>query len=290
MELIFHDLKKNYGKKQALKGINLSLQPGIYGLLGPNGAGKSTLMNILTGNLKPTGGNITLDGRDTRLLGKKFRGRLGYCPQQQTLYANFTGEEFLYYMASLQGMTKAQAAARIDWALAQLSLSDVRRKPIRGYSGGMKQRLLIAQSILHDPDILILDEPTAGLDPRQRVAVRNLIGKIALHKIVLISTHVVQDVEYIANELILLSEGTILCRGTPQGLLAEMESRIWEVTVTEEELEQVKQYGALCGIAKNDKGICIRFLSEKQPEIPCASAKPTLEDVYLYHFGTSEGI
>jgi ABC-type multidrug transport system ATPase subunit len=167
MELQFHDLKKNYGKKQALKGINLTLKPGIYGLLGPNGAGKSTLMNILTGNLKPTAGYITLDGQDIHTLGEAFRSRLGYCPQQQTLYPSFTGEQFLYYMASLQGMKKSEAAKRIDWVLGEVSLLDVRHKPIRSYSGGMKQRLLIAQSILHDPDILILDEPTAGLDPHR---------------------------------------------------------------------------------------------------------------------------
>lgn len=290
MELEFHAIKKNYGKKQALKGIELLLRPGIYGLLGPNGAGKSTLMNILTGNLKPSEGYITLDGQDTHLLGKDFRSRMGYCPQQQTLYANFTGEQFLYYMASLQGMKKGQASERIDWVLDLLSLDDVRRKPIRGYSGGMKQRLLIAQSLLHDPDILILDEPTAGLDPRQRVAVRNLIGQIALHKIVLISTHVVQDVEYIANELILLSEGSVLCQGTPEALLRELESQVWELTVTEDELEQVKQYGTVCGIAKNGNGICVRLLSPEKPTADCIAAKPNLEDVYLFHFGEAEDL
>ena len=289
MELQFHVLKKNYGKKQALKGINLTLKPGIYGLLGPNGAGKSTLMNILTGNLKPTTGHITLDGQDIHTLGEAFRSRLGYCPQQQTLYPSFTGEQFLYYMASLQGMKKSEAAKRIDWVLGEVSLPDVRHKPIRSYSGGMKQRLLIAQSLLHDPDILILDEPTAGLDPRQRVAVRNLIGKIALHKIVLISTHVVQDVEYIAGELILLNEGNILCQGTPQQLLAALDGQMWELTVQENELEQVRQYGTVCGLAKTEDGICVRLLSSTKPVGSCA-AKPDLEDVYLYHFGASEGL
>lgn len=289
MELQFHDLKKNYGKKQALKGINLTLKPGIYGLLGPNGAGKSTLMNILTGNLKQSGGSITLDGRNIQTLGEEFRSRLGYCPQQQTLYPSFTGEQFLYYMASLQGMKKSEAAKRIDWVLGEVSLLDVRHKPIRSYSGGMKQRLLIAQSILHDPDILILDEPTAGLDPRQRVAVRNLIGKIALHKIVLISTHVVQDVEYIAGELILLNEGDILCRGTPQQLLEALYGQMWELTVQESELEQVRQYGTVCGLAKTEGGICVRLLSSTKPGGSCA-AKPDLEDVYLYHFGATEGL
>lgn len=172
MELQFHDVAKRYGAKEALRGIDLTLTPGVYGLLGPNGAGKSTLMNILTGNLRPTRGRVTLDGQDTVSMGEAFRRRLGYCPQQQALYPGFTGEQFLYYMASLQGMSREDAKERMDWALARLDLTEAAGRPIRGWSGGMKQRLLLAQSLLHDPDILVLDEPTAGLDPRQRVAVR----------------------------------------------------------------------------------------------------------------------
>lgn len=174
MELQFHDVAKRYGAKEALRGIDLTLTPGVYGLLGPNGAGKSTLMNILTGNLRPTRGRVTLDGQDTVSMGEAFRRRLGYCPQQQALYPGFTGEQFLYYMASLQGMSREDAKERMDWALARLDLTEAAGRPIRGWSGGMKQRLLLAQALLHDPDILVLDEPTAGLDPRQRVAVRNL--------------------------------------------------------------------------------------------------------------------
>ena len=285
MELDIIDLRKAYGKKQALKGVNLHLQPGIYGLLGPNGAGKSTLMNILTGNLKQNAGRITLDGEDIRKMGERFRMRLGYCPQQQTLYPSFTGEQFLFYMASLQGMDKKQAADRIDWALDCLSLADVRRKEIRGYSGGMKQRLLLAQAVLHDPDILILDEPTAGLDPRQRVAVRNLIGKIALHKIVLISTHVVQDVEYIADQLILIHQGEILNMGTPESYQSRLYGQVWEATVPEKDLAYTETLGTVCGISKNEQGICVRLLSQTRPGIACQAVKPSLEDVYLHYFG-----
>lgn len=215
MELQFHDVAKRYGAKEALRGIDLTLTPGVYGLLGPNGAGKSTLMNILTGNLRPTRGHVTLDGEDTVSMGEAFRRRLGYCPQQQALYPGFTGEQFLYYMASLQGMSREDAKRRMDWALARLDLTEAAGCPIRGWSGGMKQRLLLAQSLLHDPDILVLDEPTAGLDPRQRVAVRNLIGEIAGEKIVLLCTHVVQDVEFIARELILMNQGLAIRRGSP---------------------------------------------------------------------------
>lgn len=288
MELQFCNIRKEYGQKQALKGVELTLTPGIYGLLGPNGAGKSTMMNILTGNLKQSGGVILLDGEDIRTLGSAFRRRIGYCPQQQTFYPSFTAEQFLYYMASLQGMSKKQAGDRIDWVLERVSLSEVRQKTIRSLSGGMKQRLMLAQSILHDPDILILDEPTAGLDPRQRIAVRNLIGEIALHKIVLIATHVVQDVEYIAKELIILSQGEVLCQSTPRELLKSMENQVWEIPVMEEMLPDVQSWGTVCGIASEPEGICVRLLSPDRPEIPCRAAVPTIEDVYLHYFGITE--
>ena len=290
MELVFQDLKKSYGKKQALKGVSMTLTPGIYGLLGPNGAGKSTLMNILTGNLKQSSGQILFDGKDVHTLGREFRGRIGYCPQQEAFYPSFTAEQFLFYAASLQGMEKQRAVERIDWALGLLSLADVRRKAIRGFSGGMKQRLLLAQAILHDPDILVLDEPTAGLDPRQRIAVRNLISQIALHKIVLISTHVVQDVEYIAKELILLADGQILRQDRPDGLLTSLEGQVWEVTMVESELDRVYDYGTVCGVAKTDDQVCVRLLSERQPSGDSVPVRPTLEDVYLRFFGSGEGL
>ena len=290
MELAFQNLKKSYGKKQALKGVSMTLTPGIYGLLGPNGAGKSTLMNILTGNLKQSSGQILFDGKDVHTLGREFRGRIGYCPQQEAFYPSFTAEQFLFYAASLQGMEKQRAVERIDWALGLLSLADVRRKAIRGFSGGMKQRLLLAPAILHDPDILVLDEPTAGLDPRQRIAVRNLISQIALHKIVLISTHVVQDVEYIAKELILLADGQILRQDRPDGLLSSLESQVWEVTAAEGELDRVYDYGTVCGVAKTDDQVCVRLLSERQPSGDSVPVRPTLEDVYLRFFGSGEGL
>jgi ABC-type multidrug transport system ATPase subunit len=288
MELQLQDIEKHYGKKEALKKVNLTLTPGIYGLLGPNGAGKSTMMNILTGNLKQSGGVICLDGQNIQSMGKDFRMKIGYCPQQQTFYPSFTAEQFLAYMASLHGMTGQQAKERIDWVLQKVSLTDVRHKTIGSLSGGMKQRLLLAQSILHDPCILILDEPTAGLDPRQRIAVRNLIGEIALHKIVLIATHVVQDVEYIAKELILLSEGTVLCQSTPQELLRSLENEVWEIHTEESMLPHIQACGTICGIAKEETGIMVRFLSQTKPDIPCVPAAPTVEDVYLHYFGQTE--
>ena len=285
MELKFHGLTKFYGKKLALQDVNLCLTEGIYGLLGPNGAGKSTMMNIMTGNLSATKGKITLDGEEIISMGMAYRKRMGYMPQQQVFYPGFTAEQFLFYIASLRKMSKSYATKRIDMLLERLELSAVRHNQIRSFSGGMKQRLLLAQAMLDDPDILILDEPTSGLDPKQRILLRNLIGEFALHKIVLISTHVVSDVEFIAKELILLSNGTVLCQGTHSELTKPLQGAVWEISESELDISQFSWYGAVSGVAKTINGISVRLLSEKQPPFPSKAIAPSLEDVYLHHFG-----
>lgn len=290
MELRIQDLWKNYGAKQALKGVTLTMTEGIYGLLGPNGAGKSTLMNILTGNLPATSGSIFLDGRDITTLGKTFRSRLGYMPQYQAFYPGFTAEQFLYYIASLRGMTRIHARERIAWALELLGLWEVRRKSIRSMSGGMRQRLLLAQAILDDPDILVLDEPTAGLDPRQRTIVRNLIGEISLKKIVLISTHVVSDVEFTAKELVLLSQGEICLQGSQWELTANLKGQVWEVSVPEAQVPDMGKYGTVCAVAKGEKEALVRLIAPQAPPFPAEPVRPSLEDVYLHHFGEAEGL
>lgn len=290
MEIKISELSKSYGKKQALKGVSMTLTEGIYGLLGPNGAGKSTMMNILTCNLAQDAGQITLDGADIRSLGADYRARIGYMPQQQTYYPSFTAEQFLYYIGALRGLKRCEAKERIDSVLELLALSDVRKKPLRALSGGMRQRLLLAQAVLADPDILILDEPTAGLDPKQRIAVRNLISEIAMHKIVLISTHVVSDVEFVAKELILLSGGKILRQAAPRVLTQELQGMIWELTVAESELPAVSECGTICALAKDGDGITVRLMSDTRPPYSCTAVRPTLEDVYLRCFGQSEGL
>lgn len=207
-------ITKKYGEKIALNNVSISLSEGIYGLLGPNGAGKSTMMNIITGNLRPTSGSVRYSGEDIFKSGWKYRALLGYAPQQQGLYDAFSGRRFLCYMATLKNIPKREMKDEIERVLSYVNLTDAARKPIGAYSGGMKQRILIAQAILGDPKIVILDEPTAGLDPKERVRIREKIHDISGDKIILVSTHVVSDIQSIAKEIILLKNGEIIDRGT----------------------------------------------------------------------------
>ncbi len=286
MELTISNLEKNYDAVKALKGVSLTLNEGIYGFLGPNGAGKSTLMNILTGNLNATSGTVTYDGQEISKMGAEYRRKLGYMPQQQSLYPSFTVKRFLSYMAALRGMTKAEAKERIPFVLEQVELTDFADRKIAALSGGMKQRLLIAQAILGDPEILILDEPTAGLDPKQRIVIRNLIASIALHKIVIIATHVVSDVEYIAKEIVLMDRGNIVRACSRSDLVAELQNRVFEIKITEQELPAVTERFKVGNISKEADGIYVRILSDGLPErMEAAPQRPNLEDVYLWHCG-----
>ena len=284
MELVFFHLDKHYGKVHALKDVNFSLTTGVHGLLGPNGAGKSTLMNILSGNLEQTAGLITYDGKDIRTMGKAFRRLLGYMPQQQALYPGMTAFRFLSYMAALRAMTKEAAQKAIPRVLEQVGLTEKAGERIKTFSGGMKQRLLIAQAILHDPKILILDEPTAGLDPKQRIAVRNLIAELAEDKIVILSTHVVGDVSCISKEILLLKEGRLLCQASPGELVRQLEGSVWEVISTKEDLSIWQKQYQISNIATHAQGLCIRILSDT-PVSGGQIVSPTLEDVYLRCFG-----
>ena len=286
MELKIKGLKKNYGTIQALKVVDLQLSEGIYGFLGPNGAGKSTLMNILTGNLKASAGIVTYDDQPIEALGAEYRKKLGYMPQQQSLYPSFTVRRFLGYMAALRGMSKEEAKERIPKVLEQVELAEFENRRIAALSGGMKQRLLIAQAILGDPEILILDEPTAGLDPKQRIVIRNLIASIALRKIVIIATHVVSDVEYIAKEVVLMDQGNVIRACPRASLVAELHDKVFEIHVAEEELPSVTDCFKVGNIAKEEDGIYVRILSNELPEgMEATSQRPTLEDVYLWHLG-----
>lgn len=216
--LSLQHITKKYKDKTALEDVSMELDHGIYGLLGPNGAGKSTLINIITGNIKPTEGRVLWDGVDIRELGGGFRSLIGYAPQQQGLYSSFSGRRFLSYMATLKGIPKKEVRSEIKRVLAYVNMQEAADRAIGGYSGGMKQRILIAQAILGDPKLIVLDEPTAGLDPKERVRVRERIKALAGDKLILVSTHVVSDIEPVADEILLLRSGNLADRGTVESL------------------------------------------------------------------------
>ena len=284
MELTFDGLVKNYDTVKALKGVSFTLTPGVNGLLGPNGAGKSTMMNILSGNLSQTAGRITFNGEDIRSMGKEFRKRLGYMPQQQALYPGFTAAQFLGYMATLRGMGKTEATNAVHRVLRQVELEDVATRKIKTFSGGMKQRLLIAQAILADPDVLVLDEPTAGLDPKQRIAIRNLIASLAERKIVIVSTHVVSDIAGIAKEILLLKQGELISQLPPAELIQQIDGTVWEVSVSKDDLPSWKSRYRISNMAYDGSDYCLRLLSDAA--VPGGHrVKPNLEDVYLSYFG-----
>ncbi len=283
MELRFSHLDKQYGKVHALRNVSFTLTEGVHGLLGPNGAGKSTLMNILSGNLDQTSGTITYDGKDIRQMGTDFRRLLGYMPQQQAFYPGMTATQFLGYMGTLRGMEKDKLKIAMGQVLDRVGLTDKGGDKIKTFSGGMKQRLLLAQAILSDPKILILDEPTAGLDPKQRIAVRNLVAELAENKIVILSTHVVGDVGCISKEILLLKEGRLLCQTPPAALSAQMEGKVWEVVIAAQELTQWQSRYRVSNISTHPKGLCLRLLSET-PVSEGNVVSPTLEDVYLRCF------
>ena len=287
--LVFDNISKFYGKTKALTGFSAELEPGIYALLGPNGSGKSTLMNILTDNLKADGGKITYDGEDVLKMGVRFREKIGFMPQYPGMYGSFTAEKFLWYMSALKGMKKEDAEKSIPEILEAVELSDVANHRISSFSGGMKQRLALAQAILGDPSVLILDEPTAGLDPKQRIAIRNYISKIAFNKIVIIATHVVSDVEYIARDVIMLKKGVIVDNAPPADLLRKIEGQVWSVLAREDEVQSLQEIYRVTNILKNDDGVSLRILSESTPAENAKQVTPTLEDYYLYVFGNELG-
>lgn len=285
MKLSINNLTKNYGNFTALNSFTYEFTPGVYGLLGPNGAGKSTLMNIITDNLKATSGAVKFDGNDTVEMGADFRKILGFMPQQQGIYPNFTLERFLYYMAALKGMKKAEAKADIDRLLRLVNLRDSTSKRLGGFSGGMKQRALIAQAMLGDPNVIILDEPTAGLDPKERIRIRNLIAEIAFEKIVIIATHVVSDIEFIAKEVLLLKKGEIIGSGKPHELCDKISENVFEIKAMEDKLPEISMKFKVGNISKDKNNIYVRVISEKTPvEYDYTICKPDLEDLYLYYF------
>lgn len=285
MELSLYKITKRYGSFTALNDFTYNFTPGVYGLLGPNGAGKSTLMNIITDNLKPTSGTVKFDGMNTSDMDEDFRKILGFMPQQQGVYPNFTFERFLYYMAALKGMKKKDAKADIERLIEIVNLGNARSKRLGGFSGGMKQRALIAQAMLADPKIIILDEPTAGLDPKERIRIRNLISEIAFEKIVIIATHVVSDIEFIAKEVLLLKQGEIIGAGKPHELCEKITGKVFTITAKEDQIADISKQFKVGNISKDEQHIFVRIISDNAPDgYEYEVCKPDLEDLYLYYF------
>ena len=225
MELRIEGLTKQYGQKKALDAFSVTFTEGLYGILGANGAGKSTLMNLITDNISRTSGEILFDGTDILKLGKAFRTKVGYMPQQQGFYEQFSGRAFLHYMAELKEIPRKQAKVQVEELLKLVNLDGDAHRKVGGYSGGMKQRLLLAQALLGDPSILILDEPTAGLDPKERIRLRNYIADLGRNKIVLLATHIVSDIETIAGQVVLMQDGKLVRQGSVAELLEEMKEK-----------------------------------------------------------------
>ena len=282
-ELQLDHLTKCYKDFAAVKDVTLTLGGGVYGLLGANGAGKTTLMRMLCGILEPTKGTVRCGGADIARLGEEYRAMLGYLPQDFGCYPDFTGAEFLRYIAALKGLTRAETNRRTAELLDQVGLGDAGRKKLRAYSGGMRQRLGIAQAMLNDPQILILDEPTAGLDPRERVRFRNLIADYAKGRTVLLSTHIVSDVEAIADEILLMKQGRIEEQGTVPQLAENARGKVWTLHTDAATAARLEAVYTVANLRHEGEGVELRLITA-DPPAGAQPAAPTLEDVYLWYF------
>ena len=289
MELKLTELTKTFGSVNAVDHVSYTLGRGVYGLLGVNGAGKTTLMRMLTTLVKPTSGAITLDGRDIFALDRSYRNLLGYLPQEFGVYPEFTVQDYLLYIASIKGLRPAAAKERVKALLQQVGLTKARNKKMKALSGGMKRRAGIAQAMLNDPKILILDEPTAGLDPNERIRFRNLISELASDRIVLLSTHIVSDIESIADEILLMKDGKITTSGTAEDLIAAMPEDVWSITVPRETAGNYLKSFKVSNVRSVPGGAQLRVLSALQPSPEAVLEDATLEDLFLSYFGEKAG-
>ena len=290
MELSLDRLTKHYGNKIAVDCVSATLKPGVYGLLGANGAGKTTLMRMLCAILESTSGEVLLNGKEVTAMGADYRNVLGYLPQDFGYYPNYTAMEFLMYISALKGIPKKIAMKRSKELLEEVGLSHVANKKVKTFSGGMKQRVGIAQALLNNPDILIFDEPTAGLDPKERVRFRNLLSEYAGDKIVILSTHIVSDIEAIADEVLLMKKGKFVLQGTVQELTEKANGKVWELTVPAKEARKWQAKTTVANLRHEGKEVVLRIISDKKPSEKAVSCEATLEDLYLYYFPTEEGV
>lgn len=282
MQLVVENIEKRYaGGVHALRNFTLTLRPGVLGLLGPNGAGKSTLMRILATVTAPTSGRVLWDGTDIARDPDVLRNVLGYLPQDFGVYPNLSAVEFLEYLAAVKGLDALASHKRIAELLQLVNLTGSARRPLGGYSGGMRQRVGIAQALLNDPKLLIVDEPTAGLDPEERVRFRNLLSELSGERIVILSTHIVSDVEAVASEIALIAHGRLVTHGAPEALLAAMTAKVWEVVVSGEELPALRRNHLVSNTAHRSDGVHARVVADNKPTSTARSVEPSLEDAYL---------
>ncbi len=285
MKLTIQNVMKTFGEKRAVNDVSLELISGVYGLLGPNGAGKTTLMKLIVDILTPSAGRITLDGVDITELGAAYRDKLGYMPQEIGVYKNFSAKKFLKYIAALKGLSGREAESKVSELLGLVGLKDVANKRLGGFSGGMLRRIGIAQTLLNDPQILILDEPTAGLDPQERIRFRNILSELSGNRIVLISTHIVTDMEFIAGQIILLKDGAVLRMDHTENLIRTVEGKVWSAVLTHEQFNSIKQLYSIGNVMQRSDGMEVRIISDKKPLEQAKPIQPILEDVYTYYFG-----
>lgn len=281
MELRIEHLYKFYRKKEALHDVDVTLQTGVYGLLGENGAGKSTLMRIMSTVDCPSKGTIRCDGRDIFEMDEEYRGLVGYMPQDYRVFPGFTARDFLEYMGILKGIPKAVLKARISEVLEFVNLEDVADKKVRSFSGGMKRRVGIAQAVINEPKILILDEPTAGLDPKERVRFSNIISDMGKDRTVLLSTHIVSDIEAIAGSLVIIKKGRILETGEIGSFVRKVNGQVWEAAVSQELYHRLRQERTVIHLKQMEGRVQVRYVGDRYPDTDSMPAEPSLEDYYM---------
>lgn len=293
MELTLKNITKVFKDKIAVNDFNVILTSGVYGLLGPNGAGKTSLMRIIADVSNATSGEVYLNGKSKTELGADYRDVLGYLPQDVGFYKSFTAQKFLEYVATLKGIDKEKASIKIDELLKFVNLEKDRKRKIGKFSGGMKQRLGIAQALLNDPKILILDEPTAGLDPNERIRFKNLIAEISRDKIVILSTHIVSDVEFIANEILIMRDGELVEKATPVEMLNSIRGKVHSLKIKEDLLHKVQSKFKVSNIIRDHEHIMVRVVGDESPlidGIEVIDESPNLEDLFLYYFDSDRSL
>lgn len=281
MELIMHDLGKRYGKQWGLRHFSLQCGSGVLGLVGPNGAGKTTLMRMVATLLEPTEGYVHWNGKDIQTHGTKLRQVLGYLPQEFGFYREFTGRQFLRYLAAMKGLPGSLARRRVDEVLEMVGLESTADHKLTNYSGGMKQRIGIAQAFLNDPELLIVDEPTAGLDPAERVRFRNLLASLTANCLTILSTHIISDIEAVANRLVILDKGEMLVDTTPEALLNEARGKVWSIDTDQMTALRLQATYQVSAMIQTSEGASLRIISPTRPHELAEPAEPHLEDAYL---------